>query len=335
MAVTFGMNRLDRRNPETIARSARAAEAAGFRRLWVQDSQLHLGDVFIDVLTALRATERAIVGTLTVNPVTRHPTVLAGSIATVDQHVPGRTALGIATGDTAVWQIGLRPARLARLEDAVVTIRRLLAGEGIEMGWTAPTRIDFSPRAVPVIVAASGPKTLGMAGRSADGVIIRTGSDPDLVAWGYEQVMQGAKEAGRDPASLFLAVHLHTALTDDAALAAARAKVLAAGYYEVNRGLWDVVGERWSLPPVEKLLRVVRPDFHHADDMDLAASVVADIPLETALRFCIAGSGPECRAQVERLVSRFSWIQHVILQTNLAAAPFVEAVGRHIIPAFG
>lgn len=333
--VTFGMNRLNRRTPEAISASARAAEAAGFRRLWVQDSQLHLGDVFIDVLTALRATEQAIVGTLTVNPVTRHPTVLASSIATVDQHVPGRTALGIATGDTAVWQVGLRPARLARLEQAVITIRRLLAGEGIAMGWTAPTRIDFTPRPVPVIVAASGPKTLRMAGRSADGVVIRVGSDPELVAWGYEQVVAGATEAERDPSSLFVAVHLHTALTDDLALAAARAKVLAAGYYEVNRGLWEVIGARWPLPPLEDLLRVVRPDFHHADDMDLAARLVAEIPLEIALRFCIAGNGPQCRAQIERLVSRFPWIQHVILQTNLPAGPFVEAAGRHIIPFFG
>jgi 5,10-methylenetetrahydromethanopterin reductase len=331
--ITFGMNRLDRRTPQTLVDSARAAEEAGFGRLWLQDSQLRHSDVFVDVLAAARATERAIVGTLTVNPVTRHPTVLAGSIATVDQYVPGRTALGIAVGDTAVWQIGKRPARLAELEQAVLTIRRLLAGEGIDMGWTAPTRIGHA-RPVPVLVAASGPKTLRMAGRSADGVVIRVGSDPELVAWGYDQVLAGAAEVGRDPSSLFVAVHLHTVLTDDPDLAAARAKVMAAGYYEVNPSLWSVLGLTWPLAPMEELLQNVRPDFHHADDMDLAARLAAGIPLDTALRFCIAGNGRQCRTQIERLVARFPWIQHLILQPNIPGPGFVAGAGQHIIPAF-
>lgn len=328
--VTFGTNRIEGHTLAARAESARFIEQAGFRRLWFPDSQLHRGDVFLNLLTIARATEQAVCGTLTVNPVTRHPSVLASSIAAVDQEVPGRIALGMAVGDTAVWQIGLQPARLGQLERAVVMIRRLLAGEDVDLGWTQPTRLD-DPRPVPVIVAASGPKTLRMAGRSADGVVIRVGSDPDLVAWGYEQVVAGAKEAGRDPASLFVAVHLHTALTDDPALAAARAKVLAAGYYEVNPGLWGRLGIPWTLAPMEELLRVVRPDFHHAFDMGLAARTVADIPLETALRFCIAGSGPECRAQVERLIARFPWIEHIILQPNLPGRAFIEAAARDII----
>jgi 5,10-methylenetetrahydromethanopterin reductase len=329
-AVTFGTNRFDWSAPARLVESARYTEAAGFGRLWFPDNQLHGGNVFLNVLTAAQATERAICGTLTVNPVTRHPTVLAGSIAAVDRYVPGRIALGIAVGDTAVWQIGARPARLAQLERAVVMIRRLLAGEGVDLGWTQPTRIN-NARPVPVIVAASGPKTLRMAGRSADGVVIRVGSDPELVAWGYEQVVAGAKEAGRDPAALFVAAHFHTVLADDPDLVAARAKVMAAGYYEVNRGLWEVLGVPWTLPPVEELLGVVRPDFHHAYDMDLAARLVQDIPLETALRFCIAGNGRECRAQIERLLARFPWIQHVILQPNMPGRAFVETAGKEIV----
>lgn len=332
--VTFGTNRFDWSTAEALTASARAAEAAGFARLWFPDNQLHVGDVFLNVLTAAQATERAVCGTLTVNPVTRHATVLAGSISAVDRLVPGRTALGIAVGDTAVWQIGARPARLAQLEATVRTLRSLLAGEGVELGWTAPTRVDGA-RPVPVIVAASGPKTLRMAGRSADGVVIRVGSDPELVGWGYEQVIAGAQEAGRDPAALFVAVHLHTALSDDPGLAAARARVLAAGYYEVNAGLWAVLGVPWPLAPMEELLRAVRPDFHHADDMELAARLTAAIPLETALRFCIAGDGPQCRAQIERLVSRFPWIEHIILQPNMPGPAFIAGIGRHVIPAFG
>ncbi|MER3421123.1 MAG: hypothetical protein C4290_11640, partial [Chloroflexota bacterium] len=77
-----------------------------------------------------------------------------------------------------------------------------------------------------------------MAGRVADGAIIRVGTDPELVQWAYEEFCQGAREAGCDPDRLFVAGHFHTVIHDDPDLVAARGKVIAAGYYEVNPRLW-------------------------------------------------------------------------------------------------
>jgi len=334
MAVTFGTNRFGFPDPQRLIESCRAAEAAGFQRLWFPDSQLRNGDVFINVLTAAHHTgDHVTVGTLLVNPVTRHPSVTAASIAAVDMYAPGRVALGIGAGDTAVWQIGLRPARLAQTERAVRMIRGLLAGEQVELGWTAPSRLQ-QPRPVPVIVAGSGPKTLRMAGRSADGVVIRIGTDPDLVQWGYDEFRAGALEAGRNPDELFVAGHFHTVIADDPDLVAARGKVMAAGYHEVNPGTWERLGIPWLLPPMEELLKTVRPDFHHAFDMNLAARLVADIPLDVARRFCLMGTAAEVRGQVEALVSRFPWMRHIILQPNMPGPAFIEACGREIIPAF-
>lgn len=334
MTVTFGTNRFGYPDPQRLIETCRATEAAGFTRFWFPDSQLRNGDVFINLLTAAQHTSEAVqVGTLLVNPVTRHPSVTAASIAAVDMYAPGRVTLGVGAGDTAVWQIGLRPARLAQTERAVRMIRSLLAGEEIDLGWTQPTRLQ-QPRRVPVIIAGSGPKTLRMAGRCADGAVIRIGTDPDLVQWGYDEFRAGALEASRNPDDLFVAGHFHTALADDPALAAARGKVLAAGYYEVNPGTWDRLGIPWPLPPVHELLKTVRPDFHHAFDMDLAARLVADIPEEHARRFCLMGNAAEVRAQVETLVSRFPWMRHIILQPNMPGPAFIEACGREIIPAF-
>ncbi len=333
MSVTFGTNRFGFPDPQRLIETCRATEAAGFARFWFPDSQLRNGDVFINVLTALQHTERAQAGTLLVNPVTRHPSVTAASIAAVDMYAPGRVALGIGAGDTAVWQIGLRPARLAQTERAVKMIRSLLAGEGLELGWTESTRLQ-QPRPVPVIVAGSGPKTLRMAGRSADGVVIRIGTDPDLVQWGYDEFRAGALEAGRNPDDLFVAGHFHTVIADDPDLVAARGKVMAAGYYEVNPGTWERLGIPWPLPPVHDLLKTIRPDFHHAFDMDLAARLVAEIPVEAARRFCLMGSAAEVRRQIEALVARFPWMTHIILQPNMPGPAFIEACGKEIIPAF-
>src|ERR1700690_4670035 len=148
MAVTFGTNRFSFIDSERLAQACVEAEDAGFDHLWFPDSQLHAGDVFINLLTALRSTERVHAGTLVVNPVTRHPSVIASSIAAVDSYAPGRVMLGIANGDTSVWQVGLRPARLAAMEHAVRTIRAFLGGAGVDLGWTVPSRLDH-PRPVP------------------------------------------------------------------------------------------------------------------------------------------------------------------------------------------
>jgi 5,10-methylenetetrahydromethanopterin reductase len=333
MAITFGTNRFSFIDSERLAKSCIAAEDAGFDHLWFPDSQLHAGDVFINLLTALRSTKRAHAGTLVVNPVTRHPSVIASSIAAIDREAPGRVMLGIANGDTSVWQVGLRPARLAQMEQAVRTIRALLGGQGVELGWTAPSRLDH-PRAVPVIVACGGPKALRMAGRYADGVVIRVGADPALLGWAHEEFRAGATEAGRDGSTLFVAVHFHTVITDDRDLARARGRVMAAGYYEVNPRLWEIAGEHWPCAPMHELLKTVRPDFHHAMDMDLAAGMVAEIPEQVARRFCLMGNAREVRDQLERLLATAPWAQHVVLQPNLPGHAFIEACGSEIIPAF-
>ena len=333
MAVTFGTNRFSFLDPERLARSCLEAEAAGFDYLWFPDSQLHAGDVFVNLLTALHSTQHARAGTLVVNPVTRHPSVIASSIAALDTHAPGRVMLGMGGGDTSVWQVGLRPARLDSLESAVSTIRALLSGTGVDLGWTAPSRLD-RPRPVPVIVACGGPRTLRMAGRHADGVVMRVGADPALLKWAYDQFCAGALESGRDPASLFVALHFHTVITDDAELARARGRVMAAGYYEINPRLWQLCGLQWPCAPVHEILKAVRPDFHHATDMDLAARMVAAIPDEVSRRFCLMGDAGAVRAQLERLLVAAPWARHVVLQPNLPGRDFIAACARAILPAF-
>ena len=54
--LTFGTNRFGFPDPTRLAETCREAEAAGFTHLWFPDSQLRTGDVFINLLTAARAT---------------------------------------------------------------------------------------------------------------------------------------------------------------------------------------------------------------------------------------------------------------------------------------
>lgn len=109
---------------------------------------------------------------------------------------------------------------------------------------------------------------------------------------------------------------------------------MAAGYYEVNPLLWERIGLKWPCAPVEHILKTVRPDFHHAADMNLAARMVSEIPVEVARRFCLMGSAAEVRRQLERLAAALPWVQHVVLQPNMPGAPFIAACRDAVIPAF-
>jgi 5,10-methylenetetrahydromethanopterin reductase len=331
--LTFGINRLNGPDPRALTQACQDAEAAGFTHLWFPDSQLG-GDVYLNLLTAAqRTSDRIHVGALVVNPVTRHPTVTASSIAAVDLYAPGRVLLAIGAGDSAVHHVGLKPARLGTTARAVRLIRSLLAGDGVDLGWREPTRLRH-PRPVPVIVAASGPKTLRMAGRLADGAVIRTGGDAELLQRGYEEVCAGAREAGRDPETLFIAGQVHTVLTDDRDEALAYSRSMAAGYYEYNPLIWEQVGLRWPCRPMEELIRLVGSDFHHPRDMKRAASVVAEMPAEVARRFAFAGTAAEIRAQIEQVATKLPWLTHLILHPERYDPALIAAAGSEIIPAF-
>lgn len=50
---------------------------------------------------------------------------------------------------------------------------------------------------VPVEVAATGPKVVGIAARQADRVMLVVGADPKRLAWAIETARSAAAEAGR------------------------------------------------------------------------------------------------------------------------------------------
>src|SRR5262245_9953968 len=198
MLPRFGLTRCDARSVDAFAADVRRAETLGWDAAWQPDSQLRRRDTYVMLASAARATERIVLGTLLANPVNRHPSVTASSIATIDELAPGRVVLGWGVGDTAVRLAGLRPARVAELAASTRLMRALLDGEAVEVGAAQPARLPHH-RPVPIWIAAGGPRTLRMAGGVADGVFIRVGTHHANIARSIEQIRAGAVEAGRDP----------------------------------------------------------------------------------------------------------------------------------------
>ncbi|HET7340271.1 MAG TPA: LLM class flavin-dependent oxidoreductase [Methylomirabilota bacterium] len=300
-APRFGLNRFDSRSVDAFAADVARAEALGWDAALQPDSQLRRRDTYVLLAAAARATRRITLGPLLANPINRHPTVTAGSIATIDELAPGRVILGWGVGDTAVRLAGLRPARVKELEASTRLMRALLDGGEVEVGAARPARLPHH-RPVPIWIAAGGPRTLRMAGGVADGVFVRVGTHAANLKASIDLIRAGAAEAGRDPASVRLGAVFHSVLVDDPARALTMAKSMAAGYFEYSPALFEPCGLRWNGPDPERLKREhqVWPDFHHARDLDASGRVVDFLPTAAADAFALRG-GPEQIA--EQLVS--------------------------------
>ncbi|HTY78197.1 MAG TPA: LLM class flavin-dependent oxidoreductase [Candidatus Bathyarchaeia archaeon] len=301
----FGLNRFDARSVDHFAADVQRAEALGWDAALQPDSQLRRRDTYVLLAAAARVTKRITLGPLLANPVNRHPTVTASSIATIDELAPGRTILGWGVGDTAVRLAGLRPARVKELEASTRLMRALLDGEAVEVGALKPASLPHH-RPVPIWIAAGGPKTLRMAGAVADGVFIRVGTHEANIATSVEAIRAGAAEAGRDPASVRLGAVFHTVLVDEPARALTMARSMAAGYYEYSPALFDPPRLTWTGPDPETLKHEgkVFPDFHHAPDLEASGRVVDFLPVAAADAFSLRGGPTQVADQLVDVLRR-------------------------------
>lgn len=338
----FGLNRFDARSVAAFVADVWRAEALGWDAAWLPDSQLRRRDTYVMLAAAAQATRRITLGTLLANPVNRHPTVTASSIATIDELAPGRTVLGWGIGDTAVRLAGLKPARVAELEASTRLMRALLDGREVEVGAARPAWLPHH-RPVPIWIAAGGPRTLRMAGAVADGVFIRVGTHRANIAKSIEAIRAGAAEAGRDPAAVKLGAVFHTLLVDDPAEALLMGKSMAAGYYEYSPMLFDPPRLAWSGPDPETLKRdhKVWPDFHHAVDLLASGRVVDFLPPAAADAFCLRGRPADVVAQLVDVVRAApAPFEHVVLHPipNPATPDdpergYMARVAREVLPA--
>jgi 5,10-methylenetetrahydromethanopterin reductase len=148
------------------------------------------------------------------NAVTRHPAVIAHSFATLDELSGGRAVLGIGVGESAVYTLGQKPSRLKRLEEFIGVLRTLMAGETAHYDGQ-DIKASWPPRKVPIVIACTGPKSLQLAGRIADGVMFQVGADPALARYAMKNIVRGAEQADRDPATITLYQRLACGVSED------------------------------------------------------------------------------------------------------------------------
>lgn len=314
-------------NLQTTAAFTAEAERAGFDMASFPDSQFLWRDVWATMAVAAIATERIKLTTAVTNLLTRHLAVTAAAASTIEELAPGRVQVAVGTGDSSIRTLGMRPTKLAAMREGFASLRTLFEGNTLTYGGDGDgdgaerhVRVRVSPkRRLPLVMAASGPKALTLAGEIADGVLINTGLVEPLIERARTYIESGARRAGRSLDEIPIWISLPTMITPDAHAAARYVKPVCVALAQIGAGgALRHIGIELDVPAV---VPGVYPDVIHAEDWDAAIDAcdryVDDEDADLYARsFTLAGTASDVAARVGR--ARELGIRHFSLRSPLS-----------------
>lgn len=322
--------------PGVTSRWAKRAEEEGWDGVAFGDSQNIAADTYVELALAAAATSRVQLGTVVTNPVTRHPAVTAGAIASIHGESGGRAVLGIGRGDSALAHLGLSPAPVPVFANYLDRVQGYLRGDEVpfavdddgagavvsadalgmgdaptasRLEWLAP---DLTK--VPVDVYCSGPRMIELAARRGDRLTLAVGADPDRVRWGID-VARTAHEASRGSADLdqigvFLPILVHPDRV------AAR-ELIAGGVASVAR--FSVMHGNVTGPSDDRRTRDLEA-IHDAYDMSRhyshGSAQAAAVSDEVIDDFSVAGPTSYCVERLQALVEL--GVRRIVVQAGVA-----------------
>ena len=337
MQARFGIIEIPR-SIESARENSRLAEAHGFDMVGVADSQSLFRELFVTLSVIGGASDTVSIGPTVTNPLTRHPAVMASGLASIQEVSGGRAFLGIATGDSAIYNLGERPRGLAGLKDYIQTLRSLFAGENTEFGgkpihtrWIGG--LDQPP--VPIYIAAEGPRTLELAGEIADGVFCGMGFSPDVAKLTLDHIRVGAERAGRSIEDIDIwALGRVNVGEDRSALINEIRMELASTAHHAFR----FTQEGKLVPPqFADAIREVQQGYKPSHHEDLGESPNAQLMQDPELlaymvdRFAVLGTPEDCVRQIQRI--REAGIHQILFTGFVDDRPsLIESLGRDVFP---
>ena len=185
----------------------RYAEEKGFDAVWQAESRL-VRDAIVPMAAYAAVTEKIKIGSGVINNWTRNIGLLASTFLTLDDLAPDRMICGIgAWWDPLAENVGInRRKPLTAMRETVEIMRRLLNMENVtfdgEFVQVKDIELDVvhgrkEPRNVPIMIGATGPKMLQLAGEICDGVVMNYCVPVEYNTMALENIEIGAKRAGK------------------------------------------------------------------------------------------------------------------------------------------
>ncbi|MEV6928535.1 LLM class flavin-dependent oxidoreductase [Dactylosporangium sp. NPDC051485] len=229
--TTLGTVFLPQLPPERLRDVVRAADAAGLEELWLWEDCFLEGGL-TTAAAALAYTERLRVGVGLLPVPLRNVALSAMEIATLVRLFPGRAVIAAGHGvQDWMGQVGARVASpLTLLREYTTALRALLRGErvstegryvrldGVALDWPPPAP-------VPILLGATGDRTLRLSGEVGDGTVLTGGTDPAAVRRSVALAGEGRAAAGRTgPHEVVVYLHAATGPAAAERIAAERAR---------------------------------------------------------------------------------------------------------------
>jgi 5,10-methylenetetrahydromethanopterin reductase len=218
----------------------RTADELGFYACYSVDETWHK-DPYVLFAAAADKTENIRFGPNVTHVFLREPTLIAQTMATLDELTGGRMELLVSTGNFGLlaqygidWE-GQKP--LSRLREAIHVMRTFL-GEGaitFEGDFFQYNGLYTFARPVqdpfPIKLGAmKGPRSFETAGELAEGVHHALSYSREAYDYMAQHVQAGAEKAGRDASELDMGAWVVTVVSEDSKAAKRAARILVAFY---------------------------------------------------------------------------------------------------------
>ena len=317
--------------PELCERLAERADRYGYAMIGIADTPGNAMDPWVSATLVARSSRRARVAICVTNLLTRHPAVSAAAIAALDHVSNGRALLGIGAGHSGTKNVGLKKSRAHELADGVTFIKTLLHGQPATLAG-ASAHLPWIKCAPPVFLAASHPKPLQAAGRTADGVFVNYGLGGDNMRESRVHIVAGAKAAGRAVDDIEIWQIAALDCSEDRGIA--RNKVGAMLAFLAGYVIGEKHVETRGVPEalVAPLLELHSRYSTRPGEADIM--LVQELGLFDYLsrRLAICGDPQDCLAQA--LAAKAAGAERLMLTVSLASDPVrtVELFGEHVLP---
>jgi 5,10-methylenetetrahydromethanopterin reductase len=249
-----------------------AGENGGAAANWIANHLFQRDPISLAAMS-LTQTKRMRVTLMAMSPLTVHPVQAAMAAATLDEFFPGRVSLCLGVGAPAdLKSVGIGGEKSLRImQEALELVRALLTGETVASNGqyfrSYGRRLAIDARSVPVILAASGPKMLELAGATADGVLLSAGTSVEFVKRSIERVHRGAKgRSFRTHGVVYAAVDRDEKSAHDR-LRRVLAILLRGGHHAPNLELGGSVLDQSALNDAVKLEDWVRAEALITDEI--------------------------------------------------------------------
>lgn len=271
---------------DAIPGLAQLAEAHGFDCAWGGEANNKDPTVMLSAMAAM--TKRLKIGSAVYHILGRTPATLALQAAGLDELSSGRFLLGVGSSNPTIakWHGQVMDHPLGRVTEYMEIVRAAMRGEKLNFNgryFSAQNfKMAFKPsgRVIPIYLAAFGPKMTRLAGRISDGVLINM-ANPAEIRRIAEEVRAGAREAGKDPASMEIICKIRCSISDRYAVAR-DALSHALAYYALADYYRELLGRMGFANEVEAMRAAWKAEGFHAARRLITDKMFDSLPLVAA-----------------------------------------------------